>query len=108
MLTRPLFHFSNSRLTFHRTRLTKITFFSAAVSAAEGVVFFAADFFVVGHPGLPVCLVDCPVVFVELFVVAAVVDFAAFFFYPFFQGCANLYVPLHLQIQVPPPAALMK
>src|SRR4030095_11551436 len=86
------------------------TFFSAEVSAVAVVVFFAAavaDFFVVDYLGFLACLADCPVVFVDPFVVA-VVDFAAFFFYQFFPGYASLYVPPHLQIRVQLPVVLMK
>ena len=68
------------------------------------VVFFAADFFVAGF-GFPCLAVDpaaCSAI------AAAVVGFAAFFFYLFFQDFANLYVQPHPQIQVHPPAVLMK
>ena len=75
-----------------------------------GVVFFvavaAADFF--AGFDFPVCLVDFPAAFVDLFVVVAFADFVAFFFYPFFRGYANLHVPQHLQIPVQLPVVLTK
>ena len=67
----------------------------------------AAVFFVVDFPGCLVCWAAGLVAFVVIFAVA-VVDFAAFFSYPFFQGCANLYVRLHLQIPVLPLVVSMK
>ena len=70
------------------------------------VVFFAADFFVAGF-GFP-CLAVDPAACSAIAAAAAVVGFAAFFFYPFFQDCANLYVQPHLQIQVQLPGVLMK
>lgn len=71
----------------------------------EVVVFFAADFFVAGF-GFPCPAVDLAVCC--MIAAAVVVDFVAFFFYPFFQGCANLYVLPHPQIQVQLPGVLMK
>ena len=69
------------------------------------VVFFAADFFVAGF-GFP-CLAVDPAACSAIAAAAAVVGFAAFFFYPFFQDCGDLYVQPHLQIQVPLPGVLM-
>lgn len=76
-----------------RGTINEITFFSAAVSAAVVVVFSAADSFAVDYPGSPgcqVCLADCLVASVEVFVAVAVADFVvAFFSYLFSQGSAN-------------------
>ena len=66
----------------------------------------AAVFFVVDFPGYLVCWAAGLVAFAEIFV-ADVAGFVAFFFYPFFQDCEDLYVLPHLQIQVPLPGALM-
>jgi hypothetical protein len=74
-----------------------------AVAEAVGVVVF----FVVGFLDFPVCLVVGPAVCFAVSVAAAV-DFVAFFFYPFFQGCANLYDLPHPQIVAQLPAVLMK
>ena len=71
------------------------------------MVFFAVDFFVADFPGsldFPACLAG----YFAAFVVVAAAGFAAFFFYPFFQGCANLYVLPHPQIPVLLPVASMK
>ena len=67
----------------------------------------AAVFFVVDFPGCLVCWAAGLVAFAEIFV-ADVAGFVAFFFYPFFQDCANLYVQPHPQIQVQLPGVLMK
>ena len=101
-----LFTFDVSPKESSRTRLTNFIFSSGEVVAAAVVVFSVVGF--LDFPGSPVCLADCLVVFVDLFAAVAVVDFAAFFFYPFFQDCANLYVQPHPQIQVQLPGVLMK
>ena len=87
MQKQPLF--IDVHVNVSHSTVKKITFFFAEVSVGAAVAFFvaAADFF--AGFDFPACLVDCPVVFAALFVVVDVVDFAAFSFYPFFQGSVN-------------------